>query len=255
MKNLSVSFNVSMASYNKRINTLPICLKSLFEQTYVPQKILLYIDESVPINELFRNVEEYIDKGLEIISVNSNLRSHNKYFYSLQDFKDSVIITVDDDVIYEPHTFEKLIDSYKKYPNAISANRVHKIAFDKNNCIDKYINWDFEYMNSTTPSLQLFATGVGGILYPPNLMPKSTFDKELITKLVLNADDIWLKFNQIIEKIPVIWTSKQPQHPPQIEGTKYCALYNQNKYKNDMYIQALMSHYNIDIYDKIMFWK
>ena len=38
----NIGFIVSMASYSKRIETIHICLDSLFSQTRKPQKIILY---------------------------------------------------------------------------------------------------------------------------------------------------------------------------------------------------------------------
>ena len=46
----NIKFIVSLASYSKRIETIHICLHSLFSQTLKPQKIILYLDESVDVN-------------------------------------------------------------------------------------------------------------------------------------------------------------------------------------------------------------
>ena len=43
--------------------------------------------------------------GLEIIFVSDELACHNKYYYAFQQYSDDVIITVDDDVIYDKKTF------------------------------------------------------------------------------------------------------------------------------------------------------
>ena len=114
-----------------------------------------------------------------------------------------------------------------------------------------YQNWLFEYSNLLTPSMRLFATGVGGILYPPNIMPKEVLDSSLINDLSLNADDIWLKFMQIKENIPVVWSRQKPSHPPQIKGTKDVALYNVNRVLNDKYIKNLTDYFNLDLYKNL----
>lgn len=48
----NVPFIVSLASYNKRTTTLPLCLESLFAQTLKPRKIILYLDDTVDASTL-----------------------------------------------------------------------------------------------------------------------------------------------------------------------------------------------------------
>ena len=50
------------------------------------------------------------------------------------------------------------------------------------------------------------AYGVGGVLYPPKLLPKETFDEYKIRKLCLFADDLWLKAIENKHKIKVVKT-------------------------------------------------
>ena len=247
----NIGFIVSMASYSKRIETIHICLDSLFSQTRKPQKIILYLDESVDVNHLPNNIIPFIAKGLEIVQVSSKLKAHNKYFYVFSEYANTIIITVDDDVVYDKNLFYNLIESYKKFPDAISAARVHYVTFDEEHKICPYQNWLFEYSNLLTPSMRLFATGVGGILYPPNIMPKEVLDSSLINDLSLNADDIWLKFMQIKENIPVVWSRQKPSHPPQIKGTKDVALYNVNRVLNDKYIKNWTDYFHLDLYKNL----
>lgn len=242
-------FIICLASYEKRINTIHLCLESLFNQTVKPKKIILYLDDSV--KNLPKEINQFCRKGLIIIRVSSILKSHNKYYYSFKKYSKYVIITVDDDCIYEKDLCYHLMNSYKKYPNCVSASRVHYIMFDKENEIMPYQNWIFECNKISSPSMKLFATGVGGVLYPPKLMPKETFNVKNIIALSLGADDIWLKFMQIINHIPVVWSGQNPQHPIPIEGTKEVGLYITNKIKNDQYIQKLANYYNIDLYKEL----
>ncbi len=105
------NFIVSLASYSKRINTLHICLESIFSQTLTPKKIILYLDNSVQIDALPVEITAFIDKGLEIISVSDDILSHNKYYYTFKEYPDDIIITVDDDVIYGENTFFNLMQT------------------------------------------------------------------------------------------------------------------------------------------------
>ena len=244
-----VKFTVSISSYRPRINTLHLCIESLFNQTYMPDKVLLYVDDSIPIYNLPHKIIDFQSRGLIISQVSSELKSHNKYFYAMQNYCDDIIITVDDDIVYSKDTFFYLVNSFMKHPNAISANRVHKMVFDSNNIIQPYQKWNFEYGGMTEPSFKLFATGVGGVLYPPHIMPIETFNKKMIIKTAVYADDIWLKIHELMNQVPVVWTSKNPQHPKQIIGTKECALYKTNKIQNDLFLKNIVGAYDINIYD------
>lgn len=47
------------------------------------------------------------------------MRAHGKYHYAMQDFPNSIIVTVDDDMIYPNDTIESLWNAHVKYPNCV----------------------------------------------------------------------------------------------------------------------------------------
>lgn len=245
-------FIVSLASYSKRLDTLHFCLESIFSQTLMPKKILLYFDNSVCANMISEEINSYVKKGLEIIFVSDDIGSHNKYYYTFQNFPDDIIITVDDDVIYDQYTFSNLFQTHQKYSNTVCATRVTYITFDSNKSVSCYENWISEYDKLRYPSKRLLAVGVGGILYPPHIFTEETFNKTDIIRFALTADDIWLKIMQLKNNISVVWTGQSPQHPTQIPNTQDSGLWrNVNKYKNDEYLQNLIEHYNLNLFSLV----
>lgn len=245
-------FVVSLASYSKRINTLHICLESIFLQTLMPKKIILYLDNSVQSDALPMEISSFIDKGLEIVFVSDDIASHNKYYYTLKEYPDDIVITVDDDVIYDKNTFYNLMQTHRKYPQSVCATRVTYIKFDDDGKITSYNDWISEYDKLLQPSKRLLAVGVGGILYPPHIFSDEVFNKTNIRDLALTADDIWLKFMQLKNNVPVVWSGQLPQHPKQIPNTKDVGLWRTiNKYKNDEYIQNLVIAYDMDLFSLI----
>lgn len=245
-------FVVSLASYSKRINTLHICLESIFLQTLMPKKIILYLDNSVQSDALPMEISAFIDKGLEIVFVSDDIASHNKYYYTLKDYPDDIVITVDDDVIYDKYTFYNLMQTHRKYPHSVCATRVTYIMFDGDGKVSSYNDWISEYDKLLHPSKRLLAVGVGGILYPPHIFPDEVFNKTNIKDLALTADDIWLKFMELKNDVPVVWSGQLPQHPEQIPNTKDVGLWRTiNKNKNDEYIQNLVTSYDMDLFSLI----
>lgn len=232
---------VSLTSYQKRFSTLPLCLESLFNQTFSYDRIILYLDHNENINMLPDKVKNYENLGLEIVQADDNLGCHSKYLYAMENFPNDIIITVDDDGIYDSKCFEMLYSSYLRHPESVSANRVHRITFDTEGNVKPYLEWNFEDNNILEPSMLLFATGVGGVLYPPHILPKLTFNRDLIKKYCLHTDDIWLKFMEYINHVPVSYSGMFPQHPKQILGTKETGLFQYNKIHgiNDLCISEI----------------
>lgn len=236
---------ISMASYEKRFSTLHLCLESVLNQSIKPDKFLLYLDqqyETIPYQVL-----ELQKFGLEICFAKIDLKCHNKYFYAMQRYPDDILITLDDDVRYPPDLISKLLASYSKYPFAVSAGRVHRIRFDSNGIAMPYHLWDKEVDFYDTPSMELLANGVGGVLYPPKCMDMRLFDAEKIQQLCLYGDDIWLKAMQILKGTPVVAIRQKQQHPPIIDNTQQHGLYviNKMQHRNDLYIKNVFHEYNL----------
>lgn len=242
---------VSLASYPARFSTLHLCLKSILNQTLKPDAIILNIDDYVSINEIPEEVQSLQKYGLTIKFVPHDLKPHKKYLFTMQEYPDAIIITIDDDVIYRRNLIKQLFLSYTKYPNAISAMRVHKMRKTEKNMIDKYTKWFFEFSHCTQPSFALCATGIGGILYPPHSLDTEVFNISQIKALCLKADDIWLKFMELRQKTPVVWVKSSHILPIEIKQQQNHGLNIENVLhdSNDRYIQILQNEYHINLAD------
>lgn len=56
-------------------------------------------------------------------------------------YPESIIITVDDDIYYPDNLLEKLVESYKKFPHAVSCLRGHTIKIEKDGKFASYAEW------------------------------------------------------------------------------------------------------------------
>jgi hypothetical protein len=241
----------SLTSFPARFPTLHCSIKSVLNQTMKPDIVVLVLsaEEVTSVSELPDSVLCLKKCGLEIVIVPYNLKPHNKYLYTRQAHPDSLVITVDDDCIYDRKMLENLYRSYLRFPNAISAKRVHKIATGGEGKLLPYRDWPHEYRQETAPSFDLLACGVGGVLDPPRLLPPETFDIAKIKELCLNADDIWLKFMEIKNNIPVVWVKTHRVHPVTIRDSQRVTLQGNNYHENqnDRYIAALQKQYDIEL--------
>ena len=249
--NLEKNVIVSFTTYKNRLLTTAVneMIDSLLNQTIYPFKIVmtLFTEDVQYINNY---IQSLIDKNIiELIVVNIDIKSHKKYFYTMQKYKNYPIITVDDDIIYENTTIESLLKSYLLYPNYISARRVHKMLFDSKNRLMPYQKWKKEYNEELKPSFYLFATGGAGTLYPPNILNISNVLLPEIYKC-LNADDVYLKYLEIKNKIKTVYVKndKPMGFPIDDYEVQESALYYNNylENENDVYIKL----FNIVYYDE-----
>ena len=109
---------VSLTTFPARINVVGYAIKSLFNQTVKPDRIVLWLASSQFENvQLPQLISELVEKGLEIRYC-EDVRSHKKYFYALQEQQSNeLVITYDDDLVYPENSIELL---YKKHAPFLS---------------------------------------------------------------------------------------------------------------------------------------
>lgn len=116
-----------MTSWVGRINDIRPVLDSLFKQTYKDFKLWLTLSSEEfnnrPLPDFLNNIN---DKRLIINWVGPNLKTMKKVFPVLPSLQDNdIIITVDDDVIYDEHFVETRLKDFnstnQEFP--ISTNR------------------------------------------------------------------------------------------------------------------------------------
>lgn len=229
---------ISLTSYKERLKYVPEVVKSILANTVKPYKICLTLwggDCQYITNELQR----YIDsKVIELIVCEEDLRPHNKYYYTMQKYPSNPIITIDDDGIYPIDLISSLLNSYRKYPNCVSARRVHKKTYT-GNTTNKYNKWIFQNKNITTPSSELVATGVGGVLYPPNILNVNDSWLNVVRKH-MTCDDIVLHYYELIQNINIVYVPNRQCLPRTIRDVQKFALStNENRNNNDVTIEDL----------------
>lgn len=184
---------ISLTSFPARIDKVYLCINSLLRQSVRADKIVLWLaDTQFPNGSgIPESLKRLVGEKFEIRFCD-DLRSYKKIFYSAQQFKDDIIITVDDDTLYPEYWLLNLINTYIKYPDCVCCYRAHKIVL-KSGKIAPYSEWIGLSPNETGPDSFLVPIGVGGVLYPPTFFDDVEFDFEKIKELCPTADDLWLK--------------------------------------------------------------
>lgn len=239
---------VSLTSYPKRIGCVDKVIKTILIQTMKPDKILLWLADSEFPNKMYDLPNELIalcSYGLEIRWCN-DVKSHKKYLYAMQEYPDSCIITIDDDVFYCPNMIEVLYKSFLRHPDAVSCLRANRITFDNDNRINSYSKWTLnEQKFIDIPLMDLMAVGVGGVLYPPGCIEEQFLDEVPIMKLCLCQDDLWLKYAQIHSGVSTVIAKSGYSAPNAIEGTEKSSLSGSvNVLGNDVALECLRAFYD-----------
>lgn len=242
---------VSLTSYPGRFAHIHTALKSMMLQTVKADKIIVWLDEDVKRESFTPKMLELEQYGIEYRMAAGDLKPHKKYIHAMREFPNDIIITVDDDLIYAKDVIETLLKTHKQYPNAVCARRVHKITKNANGTIAPYNDWLGEYCGCDTPSHALVATGVGGVLYPPHCLYEKAFDETLIAELSLKADDIWLKFMELLNGTYVVWAPCKFPMPDLIEKEQATSLKSENvgQNRNDVYFANVQKYFHVQADD------
>lgn len=186
---------VSLTSYKARLPYITPVIDSILNGTFLPQKIVLTLYDK-DVAYIPKEVKKYITDGVvELITTNDDIKPHKKYFYVMQKYRENPIVTIDDDIVYTEDLLESLNESYKKYPNCVSARRVRYMKYDANGFAANYNTWKLQKVKLHEPSFDLFATGCGGILYPPNILKIEDSMISSVRKCIM-ADDILLNWRR-----------------------------------------------------------
>ena len=194
---------VSLTTYKERIHEVYLTIESIMQGTVKPNRIILWLTEDeFTEEELPIVLKKQRERGLEIRYC-KDLHSYKKIIPTLQLCPEACIVTIDDDLIYEPDLLEHLIASYRKYPNCVSACRTRVLMTDENNIPLPYLQWKgAEHINK--PSHRNFLTGGGGTLFPPHLLHEQVGDVDTFMTLAPTADDVWLNAMLLLNGVKVV---------------------------------------------------
>ena len=198
---------VSFTSFPGGIAGAGEVVKSLLAGSVLPDKIVLYVtmkefgDRGLP-EDLIKLTEE--TEIFEIRDYPENLRSYRKLIPALKDFPESIIVTVDDDVIYDKDLLRMLLETHERVPEAIVAHRTKLINPEKPYIQWKKIRHRHCLLRKYHKNPLILPTGVGGVLYPPRALKTEMLEPCLFTKIAPTTDDIWFWAAAVLNDIYVL---------------------------------------------------
>jgi len=178
---------LSLTSYPPRFPHLVQQLVRLTDQTKYPDLLILNIAQSDE-NKLPEEIKNLIFPFPFEINTCEDLGPGKKLIPTLMRYPSSLIITIDDDIIYPEELVETLLIESRKYPGDIITARAHRPKFLTGIPIP-YLDWDFEIEYDL--SHILMPTTGGGVLYPPLSLHSGVLDSENYEVLSYSTDDLW----------------------------------------------------------------
>jgi hypothetical protein len=184
---------VSLTSYPKRFSFLQTTLKSLLSQETRPDLVVLWIYKG-DAALLPKNVLKLRKKGLAIRLVDSDTRSFKKLVPAAAEYRDSYIVTADDDTVYPRDWLTSLVSAVDPDRREVLGLRGRLIEVRADGSFTPYSSW--ELLEEEVPaSDRILLTGVGGILYPPHCFDYDVLsDASRFLDLCPTADDLWFYF-------------------------------------------------------------
>ena len=241
---------VSITSIPSRMQSLPYTIKSIYNQTVEPDFIVLYLaqsdfngDDALP-----QSIKELVGDRL-IIKYVEDLRSHKKYYYTLCNYPNDIMITIDDDIIYSENLIFNLLKKYEEHPDSVVCSRSNIIKRFGDNLMS-YNTWrgieECEKREKINNRDIFFTTG-GGTLFPNWLLTKESIKKEKFMTLTATADDVWLNYMVRLSNIKIYNTDSLDCHCLFDCEKQECCLsdYNLGMSGNDKCIRMMEEEYNM----------
>ena len=181
---------VSLTSFPKRIKEIHLCIKTLLNQTYKPDAVILWLaEEQFPRKEadLPKKLLKLRKNGLTIRWCN-DIRSYKKLIPAIKEYPEAIIITTDDDVYYKKDWLQGLLGAHHQNPNDVCCYRGAKIGFKNDEFFREPVTPGSCYEIATYLHQQ---TGVGGVLYPPHCLVDEVLNEDVFMDIAKTNDDLW----------------------------------------------------------------
>ncbi len=240
---------VSLTTHGRRIYEVYLAIESIMQGSVKPNRIILWLASDRQDKELPQTLINQTNRGLEI-KYTEEIGPYTKLIPTLKEYPESLIITIDDDILYPYDTIELLISAHRNNPNCICANRILDIQLDKQGNPTSIPTWS-ELLDKDHKSKLNFFEGVGGVLYPPQSFTSEVFNQSVFKSICPTADDVWFNCMAMLAKTPIVSANYHYPHFPllineTIQDSALCRINNESKPTlNDKQLAAVMKKYNL----------
>ena len=218
--------DVSITSYGSRLSSAAISIESIARGSSRPRRIVLWLDHSFEHKEFPPALRRLINRGLEVGFVD-DIGVHTKYYPYVQSNEPYPVpmVLADDDTIYRRGWLDGLFRSYTPGTATVLCQRAWRVVVDGDS-LAPYDTW--QLCADTRPSFRNLATGVGGVLYPPEALRRIGSAGEAFRTVCPTNDDIWLHSVMVDAGIRTQQVVRTPPKERTVPGSQITALSHEN---------------------------
>lgn len=237
---------VSLASIPSRLGIVDITIRSILNQSILPQKVVLWLHEDLE-TQIPSRLSELVG-DLFIIKYSTYTSSHRKLVETLKVFPDTVVVTCDDDMMYRKNWLSKLYEAHQQHPGKIIANQTRCITYSDSGELLPYKHW-VSGSKSCSDKLSTLPIGASGTLYPISSLDPQVYDQSLFLELAPKADDLWFKAMALLKGTQSIQAHNSGKEPVPIWGSQKVSLKKTNitEDKNRTQWLALTDYYKLKL--------
>jgi hypothetical protein len=238
---------VSLTSFPARIDQAWIPIERVLRGDQTPDLVVLVLaEEEFPDREVPDRIRRLERRGLQVLWTPRNTHAYKKLVPTRLAYPEATLVAIDDDAMYEPWMLARLVAESHRSPGAVIGHRGWALGHDADG-LTAYGDW--RPADPTTPSELVLLTGVGGILYPPGVLPIDLLsDLDLALELAPTADDIWCWALERVSRTPVRCLGLSSYQPlrrqdaaPRLQDV------NLSDRQNERQIERVIEHFGIDL--------
>ena len=194
---------LSCTTTNERLNLLFYMVESLKKQTLKPDLFFVNISsEPYLFDEGITNIPFWLNNDFVKINWVKNTGPYRKLLPVIEKVDSGdILITADDDVLYNPLWLKDLVQLAEKHPQHIICTRARVMKKNVFGCWQNYINW--EPIEGIKEGMLLLPIGCGGIVFRKNLVDMDFLLNPISQKISPTTDDLWFRMASLIKETPV----------------------------------------------------
>jgi hypothetical protein len=213
---------VSLTTYGQRLQTVAYTIESIAAGELRPRRCMLWLDDEKAFANRPESLRRLEARGLEV-QLTENLGPHTKYYPALPTAAETgwPLVTADDDIIYPRSWLAALYRAHLAHPEEVHCHWASLVPVT-GDTIGSYATWP--RCRDTTASIDHFALGVSGVLYPPRMVEELMRRGKDFLNSSPKADDIWLHWVALQIGVPVRQVTDTPRHFPLVPGSQEVSL-------------------------------
>lgn len=194
---------LSCTTTYERRNIFYYSIQSLLKQSIKPDLFLVNLSKDSYLQDSgFSDVPAWLKDERVTINWVKNTGPYRKLLPCLDHAgEDDLIITVDDDVLYDQDWLEKLFELSKKNPDSIVCSRAKKMTKNIFGRWKNYGHWD--QITRRSKGMMILPTSGAGAVYKKKLLDSNFLTDIKFLEIAPTTDDLWFREASRRKETPV----------------------------------------------------